>query len=98
MEGFVRLRLPDRSRLVSTGRLPHSSIFSTASSAAPAISSRSPPHGRRRAPSKAYNPLFLYGGVGMGKTHLMHAIGHEVKRRLPHAAISYVSAKSSSTS
>ena len=42
-------------------------------------------------PSKAYNPLFLYGGVGMGKTHLMHAIGHDVKRRLPHAAISYVS-------
>ena len=42
-------------------------------------------------PSKAYNPLFLYGGVGMGKTHLMHAIGHEVKRRQPHAAISYVS-------
>jgi chromosomal replication initiator protein len=42
-------------------------------------------------PSKAYNPLFLYGGVGMGKTHLMHAIGHEVKRRLPHAAVSYVS-------
>ena len=42
-------------------------------------------------PSKAYNPLFLYGGVGMGKTHLMHAIGHEVKRRIPHAAISYLS-------
>ena len=44
-------------------------------------------------PSKAYNPLFLYGGVGMGKTHLMHAIGHEVKRRMPHAAISYVSSE-----
>jgi chromosomal replication initiator protein len=42
-------------------------------------------------PSKAYNPLFLYGGVGMGKTHLMHAIGHEVKRRMPHTSISYVS-------
>jgi chromosomal replication initiator protein len=42
-------------------------------------------------PSKAYNPLFLYGGVGMGKTHLMHAIGHEVKRRQPHSAICYVS-------
>ncbi len=42
-------------------------------------------------PSKAYNPLFVYGGVGMGKTHLMHAIGHDVKRRQPHASISYVS-------
>lgn len=42
-------------------------------------------------PSKAYNPLFLYGGVGMGKTHLMHAIGHDVKRRQPHAQISYAS-------
>ncbi|MFY9854117.1 MAG: chromosomal replication initiator protein DnaA [Terracidiphilus sp.] len=44
-------------------------------------------------PSKAYNPLFLYGGVGMGKTHLMHAIGHEVKRRQPTASICYVSAE-----
>ena len=44
-------------------------------------------------PSRAYNPLFLYGGVGMGKTHLMHAIGHEVKRRQPAASICYVSAE-----
>src|SRR6201987_1911356 len=44
-------------------------------------------------PSKAYNPLFLYGGVGMGKTHLMHAIGHEVKLRQPAASISYISAE-----
>ncbi|MDE1163575.1 MAG: chromosomal replication initiator protein DnaA [Acidobacteriaceae bacterium] len=42
-------------------------------------------------PSKAYNPLFLYGGVGMGKTHLMHAIGHHVKLRMPHSSIMYVS-------
>jgi chromosomal replication initiator protein len=42
-------------------------------------------------PSKAYNTLFLYGGVGMGKTHLMQAIGHEIKRRMPQAAICYVS-------
>jgi chromosomal replication initiator protein len=44
-------------------------------------------------PSKAYNPLFIYGGVGLGKTHLMHAIGHEVKRRQPQSAICYVSSE-----
>ena len=44
-------------------------------------------------PSKAYNPLFLYGGVGMGKTHLMQAIGHEIKKRMPQAAICYVSSE-----
>ncbi len=44
-------------------------------------------------PSKAYNPLFLYGGVGMGKTHLMQAIGHEIKRRTPQAAICYCSSE-----
>src|SRR5215471_5157151 len=44
-------------------------------------------------PSKAYNPLFLYGGVGMGKTHLMHAIGHSIKQRNPAARLSYVSAE-----
>jgi chromosomal replication initiator protein len=42
-------------------------------------------------PSKAYNPLFLYGGVGMGKTHLMQAIGHEIKLRAPQSAICYIS-------
>jgi len=44
-------------------------------------------------PSKAYNPLFLYGGVGMGKTHLMHAIGHEIKRRAPQQSICYLSSE-----
>ena len=44
-------------------------------------------------PSKAYNPLFLYGGVGMGKTHLMQAIGHEVKQRQPQASICYLSSE-----
>jgi chromosomal replication initiator protein len=42
-------------------------------------------------PSKAYNPLFLYGGVGLGKTHLMMAIGHLVKARNALASVSYVS-------
>ena len=44
-------------------------------------------------PSKAYNPLFLYGGVGMGKTHLMQAIGHEIAKRIPQSAICYVSSE-----
>src|SRR5215475_8984319 len=44
-------------------------------------------------PSKAYNPLFLYGGVGMGKTHLMHAIGHVIKKKNPAARLCYVSAE-----
>jgi chromosomal replication initiator protein len=44
-------------------------------------------------PSKAYNPLFIYSGAGMGKTHLMHAIGHEMKRRQPQASICYVTSE-----
>ncbi len=44
-------------------------------------------------PSKAYNPLFLYGGVGMGKTHLMQAIGHEIKKRQPQTSICYLSSE-----
>src|SRR5207245_562187 len=44
-------------------------------------------------PSKAYNPLFIYGGVGLGKTHLMHAIGHCLLKKYPHVKLTYMSSE-----
>jgi chromosomal replication initiator protein len=46
-----------------------------------------------QSPGHRYNPLFLYGGVGLGKTHLMHAIGHHVRAQRPGARIMFVSAE-----
>ncbi|HML45740.1 MAG TPA: chromosomal replication initiator protein DnaA [Clostridia bacterium] len=46
------------------------------------------------APADAYNPLFIYGGVGLGKTHLMHAIGHFIQHQYPSMRLLYISSES----
>ena len=46
------------------------------------------------APATNYNPLFIYGGVGLGKTHLLHAIGHEIYQRHPGMRVKYISSES----
>ena len=45
------------------------------------------------APGKTYNPMYIYGGVGLGKTHLMHAAGHAIKERNRHLRVAYISAE-----
>ncbi len=46
-----------------------------------------------QSPGRSYNPLFLYGGVGLGKTHLLHAIGHNVLKENPRLKVSYLSSE-----
>ena len=49
--------------------------------------------GAAENPGKTYNPLYIYGGVGLGKTHLMHAIGHSIKERNRHLRVAYITSE-----
>lgn len=49
--------------------------------------------GAAASPGKTYNPLYIYGGVGLGKTHLMHAIGHAIKERDKHLRVAYITSE-----
>lgn len=77
MESFLNPRYTFESFIVG-----HSNRFAQAASQAVS-----------KDPGKAYNPLFLYGGVGLGKTHLMHGIGHHILKSNPNARVLYTSSE-----
>ncbi|MBI5172153.1 MAG: chromosomal replication initiator protein DnaA [Candidatus Melainabacteria bacterium] len=83
-------RLPD-SVLTARSNLNAKYLFETFVVGAHNRFSHSAALAVAQRPGQAYNPLFIYGGVGLGKTHIMHAIGHEILRHTPNASVRYIS-------
>lgn len=84
----VPIRPPDSSRLVS--RLNPVFTFESFVEGKSNQLARAAAIQVSQNPGLSYNPLFIYGGVGLGKTHLMHAIGHAMQKANPEARVSYV--------
>ena len=84
----VPIRPPDSSRLVS--RLNPVFTFESFVEGKSNQLARAAAIQVSQNPGLSYNPLFIYGGVGLGKTHLMHAIGHAMQKASPEARVSYV--------
>jgi len=87
---------PPINQSVIAGKLSHKSRLNSASTFDNFIVGKSNQLARAAAmqvaenPGRAYNPLFIYGGVGLGKTHLMHAVGNSMLKRKPDAKIVYL--------
>ena len=84
----TRIRTPDPSRLVS--RLNPTFTFESFVEGKSNQLARAAAIQVSQNPGLSYNPLFIYGGVGLGKTHLMHAIGNGMQKANPEARVSYV--------
>ncbi|ROU00967.1 chromosomal replication initiator protein DnaA [Marinobacter sp. R17] len=87
---------PERRRVQVEGDIKHQSFLNESFTFETFVEGKSNQLARAASmqvaenPGGAYNPLFLYGGVGLGKTHLMHAVGNEIVRRNPRAKVAYL--------
>ena len=90
---LLAMRRRNRSTATSAHRSIRASRSTTSSSASPTTWPSPPPGGVAEPDAPPFNPLFLYGGVGLGKTHLMHAIAWQIRAQTPRRKVVYLSAE-----